>query len=137
MNKAYVRKKDILAVCTNDEARKYFKSKGLTYNDITEGEILMLVMLLTKELKAAAKDNETTVTSMYLSKRMDIKKKSNGSIVSCFLYLNSHYFTQRECISFNTNGFIEFAGWADQGNVNPILRAFLKWCDMICDGGEK
>jgi len=25
------------SVCTNDEARDYFKKCGLTYNDITEG----------------------------------------------------------------------------------------------------
>ena len=94
-------------------------------------------MLLNKELKAAVKDCETSVKSMHLSKRMDIKKKTNGSIVSCYLYLNSHYFTQREAISFNTAGFIGFAGWADQGNTNPLLRAFLKWCDMIAPGGEE
>lgn len=134
--KCYCRKKEIIAVCTNNEARKYFKSKGLTYDDITEGELLVLVMLLNKELKTAAKDCETSV-DMHLSKRMDIKKKTNGSIVSCYLYLNSHYFTQREAISFNTDGFIGFAGWADQGNTNPLLRAFLKWCDMIAPGGDK
>lgn len=132
----YCRKKEITAVCTNNEAREYFKSKGLTYDDITEGELLVLVMLLNKELKAAVKDYETSVDSMHLSKRMDIKKKTNGSIVSCYLYLNAHYFTQREAISFNPDGFIGFAGWADQGNTNPLLRAFLKWCDMIAPGGE-
>ena len=26
------------SVCSSDEARDYFKSKGLTYNDIGEGE---------------------------------------------------------------------------------------------------
>lgn len=133
----YIRKKDIKAVCSNDEAREYFKSKGLTYDNITEGEILMLVMLLNKEIKAAVKNCETSVSSMYLSKKMVIRKKSNGTITDCYLYLNSHYFTQRECISFNRDGFIGFAGWADQGNTNPILRAFLKWCDMITAGGEE
>lgn len=42
-------------------------------------------------------------------------------------------YTQREIISFNEDGFIGFAGWADQGNTNPILRAFLKWCDYLAD----
>lgn len=128
-----MRKSNIQPVCSNNEAREYFRAKGLSYNDITEGELLLLVMLLNKELKAAAKDNETSVDTIHLSKRMDVKKKSNGAIISCFLYVNSHYFTQRECISFNVDGFIGFAGWADQGNVNPILRAFLKWCDMIAE----
>lgn len=125
-----MRKENITAVCSTEEAREYFKAKGLTYDDITEGDILALVLLLNKHLKAANKDDETSVT-IHLSSKMDIKKKSNGSIKTCFLYVNSHYFTRRECISFNADGFIGFAGWADQGNTNPILRAFMEWCDKL------
>ena len=127
-----MRKQDIKAVCTNDEARQYFTDKGLTYDDITEGDILTLVMLLNKHIKAANKDNETSV-QLTLSKKMVMKKKSKGSIMACFLYVNSCYFTQRECISFNGDGFVGFAGWADQGNTNPILRAFLEWCDILAE----
>lgn len=122
---------EVTAVCSNDEARQYFTDKGLTYDDITEGDILTLTMLLNKHIKKANKDGETSVNTMSLSKKINIKKKSNGAIISCFLYMNSHYFTQRECISFNVDGFIGFAGWADQGNTNPILRAFLEWCDYL------
>lgn len=128
-----MRKENIKAVCTNDEARQYFKNKGLTYDDITEGDILALVMLLNKHIKKANKDNETSVNSMCLSKKIDIRKKTNGTILACYLYVNSHYFTRRECISFNHDGFIGFAGWADQGNTNPILRAFLEWCDYLAE----
>lgn len=42
----YMRKTGILPVCTNNEARAYFAGKGLTYADVTEGDILTLVMLL-------------------------------------------------------------------------------------------
>lgn len=128
-----MRKQNIKAVCSNDEARKYFADKGLTYDDITEGDILTLVMLLNKHIKAANKDHETSVETMRLSEKKVIKRKSNGSIIQCYLYLNSHYFTRRECISFNPDGFIGFAGWADQGNTNPILRAFLEWCDILAE----
>ena len=124
-------RKDIKAVCSNDEARQYFIDKGLTYEDITEGDILALVLLLNKHIKAAVKAGETSVNSIHLSKKINIKRKPNGSIIYCYLYVNSHYFTQRECISFNPEGFIGFAGWADQGNTNPILRAFLEWCDNV------
>ena len=124
-------------VCTNNEAREYFKNKGLTYSGITEGDILTLVMLLNKEIKKSNKDGETSVDSMYLSKKIVISKNRNGSIIRCFLYLNSHYFTQREAISFNEDGFIGFAGWADQWNTNPLLRAFLKWCDYLKESEEK
>lgn len=39
------------SVCTNDEARDYFKKCGLTYNNITEGDILSLVLMINRELK--------------------------------------------------------------------------------------
>lgn len=118
-------------VCTKEEAREYFKNAGLTYKDITEGDILSLVMLLNREIKKSNKMGETSVNTMTLSKRIDLKKKSNGTIISCFLYVNSHYFERRECISFNADGFIGFCGWADVGNSNPILRAFWEWVDSI------
>lgn len=119
------------SVCSNDEAREYFKKCGLSYDDITEGDILVLVMMLNKEIKSANKTGETSVNTMHMSKKINIKKKTNGSIICCFLYMNSHYFERRECISFNRDGFIGFAGWADTGNLNPIKRSFLKWCDYL------
>ncbi len=118
-------------VCTKEEAREYFKNAGLTYKDITEGDILTLIMLLNREIKKSNKIGETSVNTMTLSKRIDLKKKSNGTIITCFLYVNSHYFERRECISFNADGFIGFCGWADVGNSNPILRAFREWVDIL------
>ena len=130
-----MRQEEIKAVMTNNEAREYFKSKGLTYDDIKDGDILTLVMLLNKHIKLAVKNHEMSTDSMYMSSKIDMKKKTNGSIICCFLYMNSHYFTQRECISFNTDGFIGIAGWADQGNTNPIIRAFIEWCDQLEKAG--
>ncbi len=129
-------RKEIIPVCSTQEARDYFARKGLTYDDITEGDILVLIMLLNKYIKKANKENETSVSTMRLSEKVDIKRKSNGAIITCFIYMNSHYFTRRECISFNRDGFIGFAEWADQGNTNPILRAFLEWCDYLAEGGK-
>lgn len=124
------------AVCTTNEAREYFKNKGLTYDSISEGDILILSMMLEKELKKSNKCGETSTSTMTLSKKIDMKKKTNGHIICCFLYMNSYYFTQREAISFNRDGFIGFAGWADIGNTNPLLRGFLKWCDYLAEGEE-
>lgn len=58
---AYMRKTGILPVCTNNEARAYFAGKGLTYADVTEGDILALVMLLNKHIKKANADCETSM----------------------------------------------------------------------------
>lgn len=126
----YIREKTE-TVCSTDEARQYFKDKGLTYDDIKEGDILVLVMMMNQEIKKSNKMNEMSVNTMYLSKKIDMKRKSNGSLIYCYTYMNSHYFTQREAISFNSDGFIGFAGWADQRNTNPLLRAFIRWCDYM------
>lgn len=124
------------AVCTNKEARQYFRDKGLSYHDITEGDILSLLMLLNREIKKSNKAGETSVSTMHMSSKIGMKKRTNGTIIQCFLYVNSHYFTRREAISFNEDGFIGFAGWADQGNTNPLLRAFLRWCDDLAEAKE-
>lgn len=124
------------AVCTNEEARQYFRDKGLSYHDITEGDILSLLMLLNREIKKSNKAGETSVSTMHMSSKIGMKKRTNGTIIQCFLYVNSHYFTQREAISFNEDGYIGFAGWADQGNTNPLLRAFLRWCDDLAEAKE-
>ena len=57
-------------VCTNNELREYFSAKGLTYDSIDEGDILILCMMLQKELKKSNKAGETSVT-MTLSKRVN------------------------------------------------------------------
>ena len=124
------------AVCTTKEARQYFRDKGLSYHDITEGDILSLLMLLNREIKKSNKAGETSVSTMHMSSKISMKKRTNGTIIKCFLYINSHYFTRREAISFNEDGFIGFAGWADQGNTNPLLRAFLRWCDDLAAAKE-
>ena len=122
---------EVKPVCTSDEVRARFKEYGLTYDDITDGDILTLVILLNREIKVSNKVGETSVNTMKLSEKMDIKHKLNGAIKACFLYMNSHYFTRRECVSFNEDGFIGIAGWADYGNSNPIKRALLKWFEEI------
>ena len=119
------------AVCTNDYARQYFAECGLSYADVLESDILVLIMMLNQEIRKSNKAGETSVNTIRLSEKVDMKRNTNGSIICCFLYLKSHYFTRREAISFNRDGFIGFAGWADQGNTNPLLRAFLKWCDYL------
>lgn len=119
---------------TTQEARAYFEACGLAYDDVTEGDILALVMMLNQEIKRAAKSGEC-IKTMHMSRKIIMRKKSNGVITCCFLYANSHYFTQRECISFNANGFIGFCGWADDDNAAPIIKAFIRWCDCLSGGG--
>ena len=119
-----------------EQAREYFKSCGLTYDDVTEGDIIPLIMLLNREIKISNKTGETSVNTITLSKKMLFTNTPKHTMKNCYLYMNSHYFKERECISFNTDGFIGFAGWSDTKNVQPILRAFIQWCDMLKQNKE-
>ena len=120
-------------VCTNNEARDYFTCNGLAYTDIHEPDIRYLMALLSEELDSSNKTGETSVNTMAVNSKYKITTDGNGGLVSCFITMKSHYFKDRESISFNGDGFIGFAGWADPGNLNPIKRAFLRWCDMLSE----
>ncbi len=117
---------------TREEARAHFKDAGLTYSDIREGDILALVMMLNATMKRTQETARTPVqSSWHLSRKIIIKKNSNGTIRECYLFVNAHYFTQRECISFNRDGFIGFCGWAGDENIPPILNTFCAWVDAM------
>lgn len=118
--------------CKNsDEARAYFTEKGLTYEKVTEGDIGILYILLNKHVKQANKAGKMSTDSMRMSTKIKGKYNRDGSVKECYLYINSHYFTQREAISFNPGGFIGFAGWADSDNKAPLMAAFIEWVDTI------
>lgn len=116
---------------TTQEARDYFESKNLSYNDITSGDICTLIMLLNRNLKKHNKEGKASICTLRMSEKIKAKYRSNGTIINCYLTINSHYFTRRECISFNTGGFIGFAGELDGSNTKPILAAFIEWVDSL------
>jgi hypothetical protein len=114
-----------------NEARKRFADAGLTYADVTSGDILVLVMMINKHMKQDKKNGVMAFPTLHMSEKMNIKRTSSGSITECYLYCNAHYFTRRECISFNVDGFIGFAGWADYGSSKQIIDAFNEWVDYL------
>lgn len=110
----------------NNDARQYFKQSNLSYEDLTIESINQLRKLISKELK------KTTNLKMTLSR----KDKNhflikNGKLYYSSIRVDSFYFSKREGISFNPDGFIGFAGWADSENTEPFINAFVKWCDWL------
>lgn len=117
-----------------DEARERFSELGLSYSDIREADIALLAWMLDRKLKDAVKKNPEAISTMHMSKKVTVKTNRNGSIVKAFVFVNSHYFTQREAISFNEHGYIGFCGWASDANAAPIVEAFNEWCDCVKRG---
>lgn len=122
---------EVLLKLTNNEAREYFKEKKLSYEKITKEDVIKLKEFIKKELKISIKANECD-EHLRMSEKIRFYT-SNLKMRDCYLYLNSSYFTQRECVSFNKDGFIGFAGWACTDNTLPVLRGFINWCDWMAN----
>ena len=112
----------------SEEARNYFK-EGLCYEDITEGDICVLVMLLNKHIKQAVKAKTMSTDSMRMSQKLDSKYRRNGTLKSCYLYINSHYFTQRE--------FIITGRYGDLRDYKEIWAYSREGCEKIRQKAKK
>ena len=44
-----------------------------------------------------------------------------GDVIGRSVRVKSHYFDAREGVTFGSDGFVGFAGWADENNIQPIL----------------
>lgn len=112
---------------TSEEMRNIFNN-SLSYSDIGSKEIYKLIQLINEELTDS--DNEIQMKLCALRNK-DITYDENGSIKKCFIMVDGFYFKRREAISFNNNGFIGFAGWADTENSKPFINAFEKWVNIV------
>lgn len=121
-------------VFTRDEARELFSCCRLSYDDVSENDIYMLEAFVGCEL---SQFNELQMHVSHRKKdapKINVRDEPGNPIESAFLHVDSDYFRGREAISFNSDGFIGFAGWADDGNVQPFLRAFVDWVVFWMDG---
>lgn len=126
---------------TRDQARDHFWKRGLDYKDVKHEHIHLLLWLLGTEFEVSRNNPESrdNVSPRVKDKFIYKPRYENGlenGMCGAFLYMRGSYFKKRECISFNESGFIGFAGWASDGNVQPILRAFIKWCDLLAGDAE-
>ena len=111
---------------TNDEARKYFKDCSLDYSVLTRENLFRLHHILRVKLK------ESGLFKGTFRMRQRYKTwKRDGKYNCVELTCKADYFDRREAITFNSDGFIGFAGWASTANVAPIISGFVQWCDEM------
>jgi hypothetical protein len=104
-----------------NEARKAFKDAGLTYANLTPTSMQRLRILINDRMKASG-----LILGTFRCRQRGIVKETKWGRYG-ELRCKADYFDNREAITFNTNGFIGFAGWADNENVQPILEGFREW----------
>ena len=107
---------------TNDEARQLFEDSELSYSNITKNDISSLRSFVKEELRIFNNNG----FKMNLIPKMR-NEYIDGAVNLCEMRVKGNHFNSREAITFNRDGFIGFAGWADSRNVQPFLVAFQKW----------
>lgn len=121
------------AALTRDEVRDAFAA-CLTYADVQpndvralEGYIAIECARLDRELAAEGGVPMQMHPPYRMKGQPQISQAVTGGIECAFLRVSGFYFSAREAVSFNDDGFIGFARWADDRNVQPFLRGFMRW----------
>lgn len=109
------------------EANEMFYKSGFTYQDVTLNDINVLKQMLVDEIVVSTtKSIKTMRVSDDILFATDTKK-----MVEAKIYVDANYFEKREGITFNEDGTIVLCGWADDGNKQPFLEAFIKWIEYL------
>lgn len=97
-----------------DETRVVLAKAGITTDNVTDAELKRLRLIISKHLKASG---------FYKGSASLTRAKMNLK----FIEMKTNQWDRREAVSFNSDGFIGVAGWADSTNVKPLLAALFEW----------
>lgn len=97
----------------NNRIRELLNSMNITTENVTIDIVNELVDVLNKHLKVSGIYNGTA--------KIDNVKNFK------FLTMSTEDWKGREAVSFNSDGFIGFCGWADSKNTEVILTAVEEW----------
>lgn len=126
-----------MELMTNDEARNHFKEICKDYSIITPLKLRRLQNMIETELINYLEEGTMQAKQMHMTIASIRKNDSlfeNGKMIFAQIQVNGSYFSRREAVTFNRDGFIGFGGELSTINIQPILKAFCKWCTAITIG---
>jgi len=107
---------------TRDEVKKFLE--GCRMNHPTECQFWMLAGHVGRELEEfqgiVYEDKATYMPNM-------VKIRTGEMSIT----VKAYYFHSRQGITFEPDGWIGIAGWADDTNVQPLLRALVAWAEEV------
>lgn len=115
-----------------EKARQYWQKSSLKYSNIDESKFKRLVEILDEILrKKSTGIRELRVTNSPKKYAPIFQKDRNSKMKEAYIRCSADYFTGREAISFNSDGFIGFCGWASSVSSEPFAEAFMLWLNEI------
>ena len=115
----------------SDQARVYFEYSELTYAKLNRFTIDLLANMIQTEIMKQRIEIPDTALLNVEPPKYTAKQLKTGTFSGFELTVSGTYFSKREAITFNENGFIGFAGWASGYHKEPFTVGFIKWCDAI------
>lgn len=112
-----------------DAARQRFADSTLSYSDLNLARLEKLRSLIDIELVQAKLMNDTLRPRRKM--RLDFMANGIHGEIRCKSSSFATAKEAREAIAFNPCGFIGFAGWADDKNIQPFVKAFHVWMDWL------
>lgn len=91
---------------------------GVTVAGVTDGQLMGLRKIINRHLKESGIYNGTA-------------KLTRAGKDRKFMEMKTEQWRCREAVSFNRDGFIGVAGWADNNNVQPLLTALVEWSSTL------
>lgn len=119
------------ATMSSQECRHLWRVLKLRYGDIEPCDLDALQGYIAIECAESCRRRETPRYTIPRRKDDSLcyKMSPDGGIAQAYLKIDCPgQWKGREAISFNSDGFIGFCGWADTQNSQPIYRAWRRWC---------
>jgi len=109
-----------------EEARRTWADTGLRVEDLRPKDLSDLRSRLDQAMRASG----LIQGSFRMQRGLGIRH-AGDRLITVELRCRSEYFEGRQAMTFEKDGFIGFAGWADEVNVQPVLVAFTAWCGEL------
>lgn len=110
---------------TRNDARAKWAASGLTYAALSPDALERLRYLLDAEMQSG-EYLRGTFRANHKPKRL---RCGSYDIRCTAWYFKGHH--ARQAVTFEPGGWIGFAGWADDTNIQPVIRAFMTWVDEM------
>ena len=118
----------------NDRVRQELMESGFDYGKLTDSSLNRLVLSIEQELgrfNASHPDMRMVIAYNRKSNKGYCKEGEDGSVTFARIGINGPYFTEREGVTFNDDGWVGIAGWASSENARPIINGIRRWMKEV------
>lgn len=113
-----------------DELRKKFREK-VPLEHLTISNVYRLWILIDKELRLRENDDMRMVLNPLNDIQLKSLRRKGYPQQRIQITVNGSYFEKREAVTFHSDRFVGFCGWASSDNAKPFWDAFEVWVDTF------